>query len=160
MPASSSAKSEQYVDDVIAAYLCRMASTVGLPRSTALIYHALFVAEEPQSFTQIQERSGLGKATASTGLKLLTQIGAAEIVEFPEKRGTYYAPELSARRLIAGLFRNNVLPGFEAGGRILSQLGDSEISIPTHLEARISNLKRWHELSEGLLPMLQGFDPN
>ena len=140
--------------DAMAAYFFRIAETFNLPRSVAAIYHTLFVAEEALSFTQIVENSGLSKASASTGLKLLERMLAVEVVHIPNDRNTYYRPELSLRRVAAGFLQQTLLPGLEAGGRVLEAApGDDEAQLSEHLHARLFNLRSWHESSKELLPL-------
>jgi hypothetical protein len=141
--------------EAMIAYFCRVADTFSLPRSVALIYHTLFVAEEPLSFTGIVERGGLPKAGASTGLKLLERMRAVEQVVVPASRSTYYRPELSLRRLAAGFLEQSLRPGLEAGGRLLDAAPPSDDpALPEHLQHRLASLRTWHETSRGLLPML------
>ena len=142
--------------DAMAAYFSRVAETFNLPRSVAAIYHTLFVAEEALSFTQIVENSGLSKASASTGLKLLERMLAVEVVHIPNDRNTYYRPELSLRRVAAGFLQQTLLPGLEAGGRVLEAAapGDGEDQLSEHLQGRLSSLQSWHATSRDLLPML------
>ena len=141
--------------DAMAAYFFRVAETFNLPRSVAAIYHTLFVAEEALSFTQIVENSGLSKASASTGLKLLERMLAVEVVHIPNDRNTYYRPELSLRRVAAGFLQQTLLPGLEAGARVLEAApGDDEAQLPEHLQNRLSSLRTWHATSRDLLPML------
>jgi DNA-binding transcriptional ArsR family regulator len=158
MPATQSIPSSKIADQAVEAmtgYFCRIADTFGLPRSVALIYHALFVAEEPLSFTEIVDRSGLSKGSASTGLKMLERMRAVEVVVVPASRSTYYRPELSLRRLAAGFLQHSLLPGLDAGGRMLDTAPSTEHpKLPDHLRQRLSSLRHWHEASQGLLPML------
>jgi DNA-binding transcriptional ArsR family regulator len=165
MPAMKSIPSpgvaEQAVE-AMAGYFCRVADTFGLPRSVALIYHALFVAEQPLSFTEIVDHSGLSKGSASTGLKMLERMRAVEVVVVPTSRSTYYRPELSLRRLTAGFLQHSLLPGLDAGGRLLDTAPSSEHpKLPDQLRQRLSSLRHWHETSQGLLPMLAALsDPD
>ncbi len=139
----------------MAAYFARVAETFSLPRSVAGIYHTLFVAEKDLSFTEIVENSGLSKASASIGLKLLESMLAVEIVHVPNDRNTYYRPELSLRRLAAGFFKQSLLPGLEAGGRHLSAApSSSDETLSEHHAARLASLRSWHESSNELLPLL------
>lgn len=141
--------------EVMAGYFCRVADTFGLPRSVALIYHALFVAEEPLSFNEIVESTALAKGSASTGLKMLERMRAVDIVIVPGSRSTYYRPELSLRRLASGFLQESMLPGIEAGGRLLETAPSSDSPVlPYHLRQRLTSLRHWHETSAGLLPML------
>ena len=142
----------------MAAYFARVAETFNLPRSVAGIYHTLFVAQTDLSFTEIVEQSGLSKASASTGLKLLESMLAVEIVHLPNDRNTYYRPELSLRRLAAGFLKQSLLPGLEAGGRILDTAPhDSDQTLSEHYSIRLSSLRSWHRSSKGLLPLLADF---
>ncbi|MGB6222300.1 GbsR/MarR family transcriptional regulator [Haloferula sp.] len=159
VPQTPPSLSETAVTDSITGYFCRVADTVGLPRSAAQIYSTLFVADAPISFTQVVERSGLSKASASTGLKLLERMRAVEIVVIPSERGTHYRPELSMRRLAAGFLEETLLPGLEAGGRLLDEATQqADDHLPAHLNERLSSLQRWHELTQDLIPALTLLD--
>ncbi|MFC7338075.1 GbsR/MarR family transcriptional regulator [Haloferula chungangensis] len=158
MPPTPLSSRDQEVVDAMAVYFSRMGATAGLPKSAALIYHALFVSEQPLSFGQVMEQGGLSKATASTGLKLLERIGAAHRVEMPTERGTYYRPELSVRRLIAGFFENTLQPGLQSGSEILEGMNGTD-GLSEHLESRVKSLKHWHAMSEDLLPVLKALEP-
>jgi len=139
----------------MAAYFARVADTFSLPRSVAEIYHTLFVAEKDLSFTEVVENSGLSKASASTGLKLLEGMLAVEIIHVPNDRNTYYRPELSLRRLASGFLKQSLLPGLEAGGRLLeSAPSPSDENLSEHLSTRLTRLRSWHSSSKDLLPLL------
>lgn len=141
--------------EAMAGYFCRVADTFGLPRSVALIYHALFVAEEPLCFNEIVDQAALSKAGTSTGLKTLERMRAVEQVVVPGSRSTYYRPELSLRRLAGGFLEQSLLPGLEAGGRLLETApAADDPALPDHLKHRLSSLRTWHETSRELLPML------
>ncbi|MBB5350824.1 DNA-binding transcriptional regulator GbsR (MarR family) [Haloferula luteola] len=134
-----------------------MADTLGMPRSTALIYQTLFLSDEPLSFTEIVERSGLSKASASTGLKLLERTKAVETVVVPSSRGTYYRAELSLRRLASGLIQESLVPGFKTGREVLERLPALEEAAHPVLVERIGRLLHWHQLAQDLVPLLAGF---
>jgi hypothetical protein len=139
----------------MAAYFARVAETFNLPRSVAGIYHTLFVAAKALSFTEIVQESGLSKASASTGLKLLESMLAVAIVHVPNDRNTYYRPELSLRRLAAGFLKQSLLPGLEAGGLHLDGApSNSDETLSDHHSKRLSSLRSWHESSKDLLPLL------
>ncbi len=139
----------------MAAYFARVAETFNLPRSVAGIYHSLFVAKKALSFTEIVQESGLSKASASTGLKLLESMLAVEVVHVPNDRNTYYQPELSLRRIAAGFLKQSLLPGLEAGGRHLDSAPfNSDEILSDHYSTRLSRLRSWHESTKDLLPLL------
>ncbi len=149
------------VSETLPAYFCRMADTIGLPRSVALIYHTLFLAEDPLSFGDIVERSGLSKASGSTGIKLLERMRGIERVMIPDDRRTFYRPELSMRRLVTGFIEESLQPGLEAGQRLLDQVdtGGASRDLSPILAERFASLRRWHEMTRDLLPGLSALDP-
>lgn len=132
-----------------------MADTIGLPRSVALIYHVLFVSKGPLSFGDIVKKAGLSKASASTGLKMLERMRGIERVIVAGDRRTFYRPELSLRRLMSGFVKESLLPGLEAGQRLLDE-AESQASdkVTGHLADRLASLRRWHETTKDLLPAL------
>ncbi|QJE94274.1 GbsR/MarR family transcriptional regulator [Luteolibacter luteus] len=130
-----------------------MADTIGVPRSVALIYHILYLSKEPMSFSEVVERSGCSKASASTGLKLLERIRGVEVVILPDDRRTFYRPELSLRRLVTGFIQENFVSGVEAGQRIL----DSPTTVPESelsplLAERLESLRNWHQTLQAVIP--------
>ena len=145
----------------MAAYFARIAETFSLPRSVAGIYHTLFVAEKELSFTQVVDRSGLSKASTSTGLKLLESMLAVEVVHVPNDRNTYYRAELSLRRLASGFLKQSLLPGLEAGGRLLENTRSlTDLTLSEHLLKRLASLQSWHESSVAILPLIAAFGEN
>jgi DNA-binding transcriptional ArsR family regulator len=154
-PLPDSVSAADQAVEAMASYFCRVADTFSLPRSAALIYHALFTAERPLSFTEIVEGAGLSKGSASTGLRLLKRMRAIEIVFVSDSRSTYYRPELSLRRLAVGFLEESLMPGLVDGGHLLGQVPPHrDDELPPHLKQRLSSLRHWHETSRGLLPML------
>lgn len=145
---------------LLTSYFSRMADAVGLPRSVALIYRILFLSSEPISFQQIVETSGLSKASASTGLRLLGRVRGLEIVTIPSDRRTFYKPELSIRRLVSGFVEHTLQPTLQAGDRFLGELdGEMEQSLsPLHAE-RLTSVREWHRLARELIPLLSLIDP-
>jgi DNA-binding transcriptional regulator GbsR (MarR family) len=159
MKRSAKTADEQF-KQTLAAYFCKMSGTVGLPRSVALIYHSLFLSPAPLCFADIVNQSGLSKASASTGLKLLERMGGVEAVFVPDDRRTFYRAELSLRRIIQGFIRESLQPGMDAGQCLLDEaaaLPATELS-PICIE-RLASLRHWHSLTKELLPALSTLDP-
>ena len=148
------------VEALLTSYFSRMADAVGLPRSVALIYRILFLSSEPISFQQIVETSGLSKASASTGLRLLERVRGLEVITVPSDRRTFYKAELSIRRLVSGFIEHTLQPTLEAGDRFLGELdGEGEQSLsPLHAE-RLASVREWHRLARELVPLLSLIDP-
>ena len=141
----------------LSAYFCQLADSFGMPRSVALIYGALFLAENPLPVSEIIEESGLSKGSVSSGLRFLERMGFIHLVVDPSDRRTFYRPELSMRRLAAGLIEENFAPALKRGETLLDEVAkNSELS--DHLKTRLASLKSWNETALGLLPVLSLLD--
>lgn len=151
-------EADQQAERLVQNYFCRLADTIGLPRSLAQIYAVLFLAPEPLSFAEIVETSGLSKGSASTGLRHLKRIRGVEVILRPPDRRTYYRPETSPRRLAGGFLAEAVEPGLAEGERLLDQAtaaaAASNGASSDHLRSRIDSLTTWHQRAGELLPML------
>ncbi|MDA7893213.1 ArsR family transcriptional regulator [Akkermansiaceae bacterium] len=141
----------------LSAYFCALADSFGLPRSVALIYGTLFLAENPLPVSEIIEESGLSKGSVSSGLRFLERVGFIHLVVDPSDRRTFYRPELSMRRLAAGLIEENFTPALKRGETLLNEVAtNSELS--DHLKTRLASLQTWNETALGLLPALSLLD--
>ena len=141
----------------LSAYFCQLADSFGLPRSVALIYGTLFLAENPLPVSEIIEESGLSKGSVSSGLRFLERMGFIHLVVDPSDRRTFYRPELSLRRLAAGLIQENFTPALKRGEMLLDEVAkNSELS--DHLKTRLASLQSWNETALGLLPALSLLD--
>ena len=97
----------------LSTYFCQLADSFGLPRSVALIYGTLFLAENPLPVSEIIKESGLSKGSVSSGLRFLERMGFIHLVVNSSDRRTFYRPELSLRRLAAGLIEENFTPALK-----------------------------------------------
>lgn len=141
----------------LSAYFCQLADSFGLPRSVALIYGTLFLAENPLPVSDIIEESGLSKGSVSSGLRFLERVGFIHLVVDPSDRRTFYRPELSMRRLAVGLIEENFTPALKRGETLLDEVAkNSELS--DHLKTRLASLQSWNETALGILPALSLLD--
>jgi DNA-binding transcriptional regulator GbsR (MarR family) len=141
----------------LSAYFCQLADSFGLPRSVALIYGTLFLEENPLPVSDIIEESGLSKGSVSSGLRFLERMGFIHLVVESSDRRTFYRPELSLRRLAAGLVEENFTPALKRGETLLDEVAkNSELS--DHLKTRLASLRSWNETALGLLPALSLLD--
>lgn len=142
--------------ELVMAYFTRCADTIGLPRSLAQLYATLFLSEGPLAFEEIVERSGLSKASASTGLRDLERLHGVERVMVAQDRRSFYQAQLSLRRLIGAFVAETVKPGLHDGDRLLREAlalataGDHS----EHFKARLNSLVTWHERASEILPIL------
>ncbi|MDA7936082.1 ArsR family transcriptional regulator [Akkermansiaceae bacterium] len=141
----------------LSAYFCQLADSFGMPRSVALIYGTLFLAEVPLPVSEIIEESGLSKGSVSSGLRLLERMGFIHLVVDSSDRRSFYRPELSMRRLAAGLIEENFTPALRRGETLLDEVAQNE-DLSDHLKTRLSSLQSWNETALGLLPALSLLD--
>ena len=141
----------------LSGYFCQLADSFGLPRSVALIYATLFLAENPLPVSEIIEESRLSKGSVSGGVRLLERMGFIHLVVEPSDRRTFYRPELSLRRLAAGLIEENFTPALKRGERLLDEVSKKE-DLSDHLKTRLSSLQSWNETALDLLPALSLLD--
>ena len=141
----------------LSAYFCQLADSFGLPRSVALIYGTLFLAENPLPVSEIIEESGLSKGSVSGGVRLLERMGFIHLVVDASDRRTFYRPELSLRRLAAGLIGENFTPALKRGETLLDEVAQNE-DLSAHLKTRLASLQSWNETALGLLPALSLLD--
>lgn len=141
---------------LVASYFSRSAETIGIPRSLAHLYATLFLSEVPLAFDDIVARSGLSKASASTGLRDLERLHGVERVVVPADRRSFYQAQLSLRRLIGAFVSESIKPGLEDGSRLLEEaradLDHPDVS--EHLRARLQTLASWHARASEILPIL------
>ena len=141
----------------LSGYFCQLADSFGLPRSVALIYGTLFLAENPLPVSEIIEESGLSKGSVSSGVRFLERMGFIHLVVESSDRRTFYRPELSLRRLAAGLIEENFTPALKRGETLLDEVAkNSELS--DHLKTRLASLQSWNETALGLLPAISLLD--
>ncbi|MDF1713459.1 MAG: MarR family transcriptional regulator [Akkermansiaceae bacterium] len=148
---------DQQAHDQLAAYFCQLAEAFGLPRSVALIYHVLYLAEGPVAVAEIISRSGLSKGSVSTGIRLLERMKFVHLVVIPTDRRSFYEPELSLSRLAAGLIEESFGPTLEKGAATLEEISALDHLSP-HYRARLASLRHWNETVRGLLPALSLLD--
>jgi DNA-binding transcriptional regulator GbsR (MarR family) len=142
--------------ELVMSYFTRCADTIGLPRSLAQLYATLFLSESPLAFEEIVARSGLSKASASTGLRDLERLHGVERVMVAQDRRSFYQAQLSLRRLIGTFVAETVKPGLHDGDRLLREAlvlaKDGDHS--EHFKARLNSLVTWHERASEILPIL------
>lgn len=149
-------KGEDAIRQELTVYFCQLAEALGLPRSVALIYAALYLAEGPLAAAEIIEESGLSKGSVSHGLRLLERMKFIHPVIRPSDRRSFYRPEPSLRKLAAGLIEENLLPALENGRGLLEEVSQGPVA--GHLKARLASLQHWNETALGLLPALSLLD--
>ena len=153
---SAATRAPASASELVLAYFCRCADTIGLPRSLAQLYATLFLSEEPLAFEEIVARSGLSKASASTGLRDLERLHGVERVMVAQDRRSYYQAQLSLRRLLGAFVAETVKPGLHDGDRLLREalVLATEGDHSEHFKARLHSLVAWHDQASEILPML------
>lgn len=134
-----------------------MFDSVGLPRSVAQIYGVLFCADEPLMQEEISQKLKISAGSASQGLRLLTEIGAAHRQSIPGQRGNQFVPERSMRRLIGYFIEVKMRPRIRTGKERLKTL-QSEVPADNRLaHKRLASLLQWESKASRLLPVVSKF---
>ena len=134
LPGTDTARQE------LSAYFCLLADSFGLPRSDCSNLRDSFLGGDPLRVSEIIEDSGLSKGSVSTGLRFLEPIGFIHLFVESSDRQTFYRPELSMRRIAAGLIGDNFTPASKRGEMLLDGVGkDPELS--DHLKTRLASLQ-------------------
>ena len=134
----------------VADYFGMLAPAVGLPRTVGRIYGVLFLSKAPMTFNEVVEAAGISKASASTGLRILSRLRAVVTVAGTGERRPSYAAETSARRLLGGLLSGSLLPHLEAGDELLEGVASGDEFVALRLE----RLRSWHRSAREILPAL------
>ena len=134
----------------VAEYFGGLASAIGLPRTGGRIYGVLFLSREAMTFNEVVKAAGISKASASTGLRILTRLRAVHPVSRGGERRPRFEAETSARRLVRGVLAGTMLPQLEAGEPLLARVADEDPFVCR----RIEQLRSWHRGARELLPMI------
>ena len=134
----------------VADYFGMLAPAVGLPRTVGRIYGVLFLSKAPMTFNEVVEAAGISKASASTGLRILSRLRAVVTVAGTGERRPSYAAETSARRLLGGLLSGSLMPHFEAGDELVEGVASGDEFVAMRLES----LRSWHGSAREMLPAL------
>lgn len=146
---------------------------LGVPRSVGQIYGLLYATPEPLSHSEIVERLGISKGSASQGLQFLRALGAINVanpngaeseisssgsqIAQRASRGIAYEPELSLRKLMSGVLRERVAPlAATATGRLdrLRELAEHDRNGGTFCLDRVRQLEAWRRRLKTVLPVL------
>jgi len=133
---------------------------LGLPPSIGEIYGLLFITEHPLSLDDLVGRLSISKGSASQGLRLLKELGAAKEVQIESERRTYYEPAVDLKKLVGGFIREQIRPHLESGKNKVQLLADAanQVENPARkefLSERIERLDHWMNRSGKVLPILQ-----
>lgn len=137
------------------------ADLLGVPRSVAAIYGAIFAAPREVSFADLEARLDLSKGSISQGLKLLREVGAVKSVSTPGDRAERFEPDTEMRQLIAHYLETRVQRHLDAAENRFATLeqglqgyAEEEQQV---LRARVEKLYRWHSRTKALVPVVRTF---
>ena len=77
----------------------------------------------------MQEPSKYYYNNVSGGVRFLERMGLIHLVVDASDRRTFYRPELSLRRLVTGLIKENLTPALERGERLLDEVAKKRGSL-------------------------------
>jgi DNA-binding transcriptional regulator GbsR (MarR family) len=136
----------------------QLSRALGQPRSLAEIYGLLFISSTPLAMDDFIERLGLAKGTASTGLKVLRDLGAIKMVYVSGSRRVHYEAVAELRNLATRFLRDRIGPQLDGGlDRIAHIVGMVKL-LPAEERARVSGrislLQSWGKQGRQFLPMI------
>ena len=131
----------------------------GVPKSIGGIYGLLFASPEPLCFTDIVEKLGMSKGSASQGLAFLRQSGPIKIVELAGDRREFFVPELGLRRLASGLIKGKIQSlarEIKSAVNRLKQLADTALRGQNEFQMKLfKQLESWRRQLGRVLPVFQ-----
>lgn len=131
-------------------------SVAGLPHTTGQILGLIFASPSPLAFADVQHELNISKGSTSHGLRLLLSIGAVQRVSIPGDRRDRFVPELSLRKIIAGLANGPLKERLTQSNTQLelltAWLRQAEVK-DRIIAGRVRQLQRWHKRSAALLPL-------
>lgn len=147
------------------------AALLGVPKSVAAVYGVLFASPEPLSFSEISARLNFSNGSVSQALKTLREIGAIRQSDGPTVRPTVRAfsssarcsfePDTEMRRLIQRFLEQRVETQLSLGKARLATLGmaagvytENQAKVLTQ---RLDKLRRWHDRTRALMPVVKAF---
>lgn len=126
----------------------------GLPKSTAMIYGALYCSEDALAQEDICKKLGISSGSASQGLKLLTTLGAAHRQSKVGSRVSVYKAERSMRRLLGYFIDAQLRPKLNSGRERLEQIQEDLPPDNALAAQRIDALLQWQKKANKALPLI------
>lgn len=126
----------------------------GLPKSTAMIYGALYCSEDALAQEDICKKLGISSGSASQGLKLLTTLGAAHRQSKVGSRVSVYKAERSMRRLLGYFIDAQLRPKLNSGRERLEQISENITEDDPLAVQRIDTLLQWQKKADKALPLI------
>lgn len=151
---------EEFESQVVG-FFVSAAELLGVPKSVAAIYGVLFASPLPLSFAAIAERVDLSRGSVSQGLRALREIGAVKEVSTPADRAELFTPDTEMRKLIAHFLETRVQQQLDSGKKRLAAfeppLDHYSPAEQKVLKARLQKLRRWHDRTRKLVPVIRTF---
>lgn len=141
-------------------FFAEVAHVFRAPPSAGQIYGLLYASPEPLSFSDIVERLGISKGSASQGLRLLRTTKAVTVVETDDVRREYFVPELGLRKLMGGVLHERLEPLLAMGAVKIDRLKHLAKESPTTGNFQLKQVKQletWRARLMLVLPVLQSF---
>ena len=153
-------------DEEMVRFFVDAASLLGVPKSLAAVYGIIFASPAPLSFSEIAARLNFSAGSVSTGLKVLREMGAVRAVPYGvagsrSSTRDRFEPDTEMRRLIQRFLEQRVEAQLSRGKARLTNLetaiaacGETEAKI---LAQRVNKLRRWHDRTRAMMPVIRTF---
>jgi DNA-binding transcriptional regulator GbsR (MarR family) len=135
---------------------------LGLPRTLGEIYGLLFIRPRPLALDELVAELRMSKGSASQGLRLLRQIGAAKTVYVAGDRRDHFSAEIDLKKLVAGFVTGKMLPHLQGATARLERLRALEAVEAKRatreegefLRRRLHKLEHWERRARNLAPLI------
>jgi DNA-binding transcriptional regulator GbsR (MarR family) len=113
--------------------LGQLASYFGFNKVIGQLYGALLLSPDPLSLDDLMEQLGISKASVSTNMRTLEQLGTVREVWVKDDRRKYYEAETDFWRIVTNVLSSRELRDVNRALRVLDE--DA-----THLQAALSGM--------------------
>lgn len=141
-------------------FFVALAGLIGQPPSVARIYGLLFISREHLSMSDLIDRLGLSKGSASQGLRFLRDVGAVKVVRIENDRRDYYEAETSLKKIVSGYLEGEVSTHITSGRQrieSLRHLSQTTVDPDGFYQERIARLAQWYQRGSRSIPLLKTF---
>lgn len=138
---------------------------LGFARSLGQIFGVIYASPEPLAFADVVERLGISNGSASTGIRILRELGAIKPVAGEADPRELFVAETELRKLLAGILETRLRAPLAAGAGRLKAMEERLESASSSarepdlefLRQRVASLQTWRRKALLFLPMVQTF---
>ncbi|MBI5770166.1 MAG: hypothetical protein HZA93_20490 [Verrucomicrobia bacterium] len=136
------------------------ADLLGVPKSVAILYGAVFASVEPVGFSDLERRLQLSRGSISQGIRVLREVGAIKPVGGNGDRIERFLPDMELRKIVdrwlVERLQRQVGTGRERLRSLARGIPGGRSASGRELRARVRQLQNWHDKAAAALPVVRG----